>query len=51
VEINSDTNPIAHRNLLAEQVDSMIKENSLNNTSFGVQLVSNSTDGRNTQLI
>jgi len=37
--------------IMAEQVDSMVKEHSLSNTSFGVQLVSNSTDGRNTQLI
>jgi len=37
--------------IMAEQVDSMVKEHSLSNTSFGVQLASNSTDGINTQLI
>jgi len=40
-----------HEHIMAEQVDSMVKEHSLSNTSFGVQLVSNNTDGRNTQLI
>lgn len=37
--------------IMAEQVDNMVKEHSLSNTSFGVQLVSNSTDSINTQLI